>query len=219
MEHRPKHKPLAVIFLLSFVFLMSSCLGVNMNIALNQNGSGTIALEYRISRTLDALGRLDGNERWNTIPIGRADFERTVDRLPDIKLISFSSREDGKNLLISAKLEFTSLKGLLAFLDAGGRRSSFSGDARSGSMVLSLSEGAENINSGLNGLIAAVCESYTVDLSMNFPSEGSLSVTDRHGKALAAGNDIIAKGKRVSCSFPLYEIFSSGNGINVEFLW
>ena len=214
-----KKKLFTAVLLLVFVLLMSSCLGVNMDIALNQNGSGTIALEYRILKSLDALGRLDGNERWNTIPAGRADFERTIERLPDMKLLSFSSSEEKNNLLIKAKLEFANMKGLLAFLDSGGRRSSFSGDSRSGRMVLTLSEGAELNNSGLSELIAVISESYSVNISMNFPSEGSLKITDNQGRSIATGNSTVSKGRKVACSFPLYDVISSGDGINVEFIW
>ena len=213
------HRPLAAFALLFFILLLSSCLGVSMDIALNQNGSGTIALEYNISRSMDALGRLDGNERWNTIPVGKADFERTVDRLPDIKMLSFSSKEDDKNLVISSKPEFTSIAGLLAFLDASGQRSSFSGDARSGRMVFTLSEGGGNKNPELNELLAAISDSYSVDLSMSFATEAGLAVKDNQGRAINAGNRIIANGKKVSCSFPLYDILASDNGINVELVW
>ena len=211
--------PVKIIFLLLFTFLLSSCLGVNVDIVLNQNGSGTIALEYQISKSLDSLGRLDGNERWNTIPVGRADFERTLDRLPEIKLLSFSSRENEKNLIIAARMEFLSLQGLFAFLDASGRRSSLSGNAASGSIVLVLNEGTAVRGSPLDKLIADISETYSVSMSLTFPAEGSLNITDNHGNPVNLGNEFITKGKKVSFSFPLYEVLSSSEGINIEFRW
>ena len=222
-KHR---KPAAVLFLLSLVFLLSSCFGINADIVLNPNGTGTITLEYRISKSLDSLGKLDGNERWNTIPVGKADFERTLDRLPEIKLLSFSLKEDGNDIVIAAKMEFQSLRGLFAFLDASGRRVSFSGDARSGRMLLTLSEGRMNRipadkNPNLAKLMADICEGDSVRMSMTFPGEGSLAVSDSRGKPLTAipGSEIIPGGKKVSCSFPLYEVLSSAEGLNVEFRW
>ena len=214
-------KQIAGIFPLLFLVLLTSCFGVNADITLNQNGSGTITLEYHISKSLDSLGRLDGNERWNTIPVGRADFERTLDRLPEMKLLSFSSGEDGKNLIITAKMEFANPQGLLAFLDAAGRRSSFSGNARSGRMILTLNEGAGRRNDGLDRLIASISESYSVKMSMAFPGEGSLVLSNSQGKPLGTipGSEIRAEGKKVSCSFPLYEVLASAEGINVEFRW
>ena len=213
------------IFPLLFLFMLNSCLGINADIVFNRNGSGTIALEYHISKSLDSLGKTDGNERWNTIPAGRADFERTLDRLPEIKLLSFSSKEDEKNLIIAVKMEFANLQGLLSFLDASGRRSSLSGDASSGNLVLTLNEGSKNKNTGQGSppdkLIADIFESYSVRMSMTFPDEGSLNITDNQGNPLntGAGSEFNTRGKRVSFSFPLYEVLSSSEGINVVFSW
>ena len=210
-----------ILFLFLFFLLFSSCFGVNTDIILHQNGSGTIVLEYQISKMLDSLGKLDGNERWNTIPVGRADFERTLDRLPEIKLLSFSSKEDEKNLTINAKLEFATIKGLLSFLDARAVHSSFSGDANSGKMIFTLIEGSKQENFGLNQLISDVFQGYKIRMSIVFPSEGNLTITDNLGKEITnlAGSEVISKGKKVSFSFPLYEVLSANKGIKAEFCW
>ena len=197
------------------VLLLGSCFGLNMDIALNQNGSGTLSLEYRISKSLDSLGKLDGNERWNTIPVGKADFERTLSRLPDIKLLSFSSREEQKNIVISAKMSFSGIEGLFAFLDAAGKNSVFSGNAGSGRMLLKLSDGAENMNPGLLKLIEEVSASYSINIAMRFPAEGTLTVLDNKGTPLETQKH----GKTAACSFPLYKVLASDNGINVELKW
>jgi len=176
-------------------------------------------LEYHISRALDSLGKLDGNERWNTIPVGKADFERTLARIPEIKLLSFSSKEDEKNLIIDSKLEFSSFKGLLSFLDAGGRRSVYSGNGNGGSLAVTLSEGMDSKNAGLSKLIADISESYSVKMSMSFPGEGSLAIYDLEGNPINAGTELITRGKKVSCSFSLSEILFSTEGIVVVFNW
>jgi len=186
----------AGLFLIPCLLLFSSCFGVSADITLNSNGSGTITLEYHISKALDSLGRLDGNERWNTIPVGRADFERTIDRLPDMRLLSFSSREDARNTVISARMEFASINGLLAFLDASGQRSAFTGTAGSGRLVLTLSEGAQDLNPGLTQLLASISDGYSVNISMSFPG-----------------------GRRESRSFPLYDVLSSSEKMDIEFSW
>ena len=211
--------PSLAVFL--FLFFLSSCLGVSADIVLNQNGSGTITLEYQISQALDALGRLDGNERWNTIPVGRADFDRTLDRLPGMRLTSFSSRETGRNIVIRARMEFDNIDTLLSFIDAAGRRSSFSGDGNSGSLVLTLSEGAATSNQALSMLIEDIFEPYAVRISMNMPREGRLLITDNQGNFLNAipGSEINAAGRRVSFSFPLAKVLIAQEGINAEFRW
>ena len=215
-----KHKYIFA-FLFVFPFFFSSCFGVHTEIALNQNGSGTVTLEYQISKLLDSLGKLDGNERWSTIPVGKADFERTVDRLQDLKMLSFSSKENEKNVIISAKLEFSSIKGLLGFLDASGLHSSFSGDSGSGNLIFTLAEGSAAEKSGMNQLILSLSQGYSVKMSFTFPSEGKLNISDNNGKTLAGipGSEINSVGKKVSFSFPLSEVLSSKDGIKAEFIW
>ena len=209
-----------IYFLLAlFPLLLVSCLGLSLDIALNQNGSGTLVLEYRISKTLDSLGRLDGNERWNTIPAGKADFERSMERLPDMKLLSYSSKEDARDLIVTVKMEFSSIRGLLSFLDAGGRRSSFSGDGDSGSLVLTLSEGGESKNAAFSQLFADVSDGYRVKMSMSLPKEGSLAVLDRRGNSLGLGNELQTRGKNLTCSFSLSEVISAAEGISLNFSW
>ena len=205
----------------ALLFLLSSCFGLKLEINLNQNGSGTLELEYQVSKSLEALGRLDGNERWNTIPVGRADFMRSMERLPGMKLLSISSKESIKDITINAKMEFANLEALKTFLDAGGRLSSFSGNASSGKIELTLNDGNGKLNPALGQLIKEIPESYSVYIGMNFPNEGGLKVNNNQGYALAEmpGSEIKASGKKVSCSFPLSSILSSAEGIIIELVW
>jgi len=214
-------KPSSSISLIALCFTLSSCLGIGADISLNQNGSGNIALEYHISKALNALGKLDGNERWNTIPVGKADFERTMDRLPGMKLTSFSSKEDRNNLIINAKMEFENLNSLMSFIDASGLRSSFSGDAHSGRIFIVLNGAKARNNTALEKFISEISESYSVKLSMSFPNEGSVKITNNRGLSLGdvSGSIIIPSGKKVFCSLPVSSVFSASDGINVEFLW
>jgi len=214
-------RPGLVAVVIVFIFMLTSCVGVSMDITLNRDGSGTIVLEYMVSQALESLGRLDGNERWNTIPVGRADFERTLDRLPGMKLLSFSSREFGKDLATNAKMEFANLRALMAFLDAGGLRSSLQGDAASGRITMTLSEGNGINNVGLDKLIADISATYFVRMSMTFPTVGSLNLTDAKGLTIQAlpESHIRTRGEQVSFDIPLYEVLSSTEGINVEFNW
>ena len=217
-----KTKYIARFFtLISFSLLFCSCLGLNIDIALNNNGGGIVSLEYRISQYLETLGKLDGNEMWNTIPAGRADFERTLDRLPEMKLLSFSSREDEKDTVISARIEFQNINSLLAFLDAEGSRSSFSGDGRSGRIGFILSEGSSMRDEVFFELIRDISASYTVAFNMSFPGEGNLTLNDSQGRTLTDIPGLVLRpsGRNVSVTLPLYEILSSTEGINLEFSW
>ena len=198
--------------------LLTSCFGINMDITLNRNGSGTISIDYQTNKSLDALGRLDGNERWNTIPVGRADFERTLERLPDMKLISHSSREDERNLNVSVRMEFSSIEGLLSFLDAHGQKSSFTGNVSSGRLLFTLNDGTENINPALESLLSDISRGYFANMGMTFPSAGNLNITDKDGNSVHNDN-ILRRGRSVSANFPLFDVLSAKNGLYLDFSW
>ena len=203
-----------IIFLL-IVLMLSSCFGISANIVLNQNGSGSINLEYQISKSLDSIGRLDGNQRWNTIPVGRSDFERTLSRLQDIRLLSFSDREDENNIYFYVRLEFSNMQGLLSFLDAYGQLSIYSEINTTKSLTLILSPGSEISNPLLLHLLSDISYGYYINIEMNFPGEGSLTVNDGLGNIIKP----LSRGRNLSASIPLFDVLSSSNGINLEFNW
>ena len=215
-----KHKQTSIVFLLLFSIFLNSCLGISMDITMNKNGSGIIAIEYKVSRTLETLGRLDGNEKWNTVPVGKADIERTIERLPGVRLISFNSREDKTDMITDIKMEFSTPSDLMAFLDAPGRISAISGDGNSGKLFLRLSDSEAIKNPGLKDLIEDISKNYAVRIGMTFHDQGQLSLSDNFGNDITIpGSEIVSMGKTVSFSIPLYEILSSTDGICAEFKW
>ncbi|MDR1058410.1 MAG: hypothetical protein LBL43_02575, partial [Treponema sp.] len=154
-----------------FLLTLCSCIGVNSDVFLKPDGSGTITLEYRISRILEGLGRQDGNERWLTIPVGKADFERTLERLPGIKMLSFSSREEGPDLVVMVKMEFKNMEALLRFFDSTGNRAVCTLEGGVNRLVLTLAEAKKrNGNRELDELFSRIAAPYGVRLAFTLPS-------------------------------------------------
>jgi hypothetical protein len=212
------------ILVLPFLLLLSlsSCLGVNADIVLNPDNSGTVNLEYRISHVFESLGKQDGNERWLPLPVGKADFERTIARLngtegrgssPAMKMLSFSSRDDGTDIIITVKLEFKNMDALLKFLDAAGEKAVFVRENASSRLTLTLSEGGGGGNKDLEALFAKVSAGYFVNISLNLPHEGVLNAPSLEG------GEIQDRGKKLSCTLPLSGILASKEAMKLEFIW
>jgi len=150
--------------------LMNSCLGVAADITIRADGSGTIVLEYRVSQMLESLGRLDGNENWPAIPVGKVDFERSLARIPGLRLSSFSAKDvphsssgGGRDLLTKVALEFKDTAALLAFLDSAGSHASLTQENR-------------NLPQAVNVLRLVLLESSDVPVNSDrppFPAAGS----------------------------------------------
>jgi hypothetical protein len=217
MKHRNYFRLLHGAAVFALLLCLGSCLAVSADIALNADGSGTLALEYRMSLQLKTLGEQDGNERWYPLPAGRADFERTLQRLPGLKLLSFSSKEDGKDLTVAVNLRFSDPGALTAFLDAFGEGALYT----PGRLLLTLYEGGGTGNKELESLFAEISSGYPVKIRLSLPEDGTLTVLDRSGGPASPvkGAGIEAKGKALSFSAPLAEIFSARNGLSLDFRW
>jgi hypothetical protein len=198
----------------SVVMLLSSCIGVNADMVLRANGSGTIALEYRVSRFLENLGKLDGNENWPLIPVGRADFERTAQRIDGLKLVSFAAKEAEPDIVYTVKLEFATLDALVRFLDATGNRATLTREAGKTHLSLALTDGAQSIDPDLLSLFTGVSQPYSIALSLSAPNNAALSVSSD-----LAGASIVPSGRKVSFSAPLPALLNQSAGTTVDILW
>jgi hypothetical protein len=217
MKYRNYLRFLHAAAVFALLVCLSSCLAVKADIALNADGSGTLSMEYRMSLRLKTLGEQDGNERWYPLPAGRADFERTLQRLPGLKLLSFSAKEDEKDLTVTASLSFAGPSALTAFLDAYGEGAVYT----PGRLLLTLREGGGTGNRELESLLAEISSGYPVEIRLSLPGEGTLAVLDRSGGPASPVQEagIEAKGKSLSFSAPLAEILSARNGLSLDFRW
>jgi hypothetical protein len=186
--HKNFQKKVSIIALLGILVLsLSSCLGVNSNVTIRQNGSGTIQLEYRLSRMFEALGKLDGNEKQLPLPVSRTDFERTISRVPGLQLTSYATSQDQKDILVKAELSFANLDALTGFLDASGQSVRLANEGGNRAMGLVLVRGIKNVDKDLENLVRTVFAGYTIDMRFNLPSTPTVSTVGKIGQAAVTG--------------------------------
>jgi hypothetical protein len=102
---------------------LSSCIGIQSQIRLERDGSGTLQLSYRICQFLREDGDLP-------LPVSREDFQRAVAQAPGLRLEALSQREDERDLIIEARLAFDRVESLnalgprlgLSYTEQGGNR-------------------------------------------------------------------------------------------------
>ena len=209
--------------LLCAVLVLSSCAGVSMEVVVRPDGSGTIALEYRLARELESLGKLDGNENWPTVPVGKADFERSVARIDGLSLRSFREKSAAAEVVYEARLEFAGLEALARFLDDTGRSASLSREGGENRLVLSFNNAAGLVEAdpALLDLVASVFEGYALDFGITLPGPPGLRVVDRLGAPLEdppAGTALL-QGNRVSFSAPMADLLAAREPARLEIVW
>ena len=210
----------SILFLTLFLPVFNSCIGLSMDIQMRGNGSGRINAEYRISSMAETIGRLDGNENWPIIPVGRADFERSIARIDGMRLVSFSSRESSQEVVYNVTLEFENTEALIKFLDPLGTRTSLS----AGRLDIIIKENDQpEIDSSLLELARQVFTGYRFALSFSADSGGnsSMTVTDGAGREITSLPDaqIIQSGRKVSLSMDMAQLISLTSGLGVSFRW
>jgi hypothetical protein len=230
-------KHFAWCLVIAFFVLMNSCLGASADISMRADGSGRISLEYRGSQMLESLGRLDGNERWQTIPVGKAGFERSLARIADLSLRSFSSKEapsansrlGGKDLVTKVSLEFKSTAALLAFwgsgaAGSGGAGASIAASGRTASLIqrdgknvlriVLLDPLSDSIDGDLLSLLKEISAGYEISFSMSAPQNAVLSLNPSVSSAR-----ITAQGKKVSVALSMGDLLELNDGLAVEISW
>ena len=212
------------VFLILFCALFCACIGISMDITIRPDGSGSMVLEYKVSRLAESLGKLDGNERWNTIPVGRADFERSMARLPRLSLASFSSSDNGTDVITRAEITYKNPEDILAFLEPSkdGGRASFKKENGKNSLFLLIAEANQNISADAVSLANHAFSGYSLNFSLNVPGTAALAVTDAAGVKISnppKSIQIIPQGKKVSVTMDTAELFNLTDGLGLEFSW
>jgi hypothetical protein len=213
-----KKRSLKVLFPLLFLITLNSCIGLSMDIQMRRDGSGRIVMEYRISNMAEYIGRLDGNENWPILPVGRADWERSLARMPGLSLVSFSSNQRAQDTVNNVTLEYDNAQALVKFLDPSGERSS-SGPGRID--IVFHKSGSPGIDASLLDLARQVSAGYKFELSFSAEENSRLTVTDGEGKEIPppSSAEVVQSGRKVSMSIGIMDIITRADGLGASINW
>ncbi|MDR0784774.1 MAG: hypothetical protein LBE74_02680 [Treponema sp.] len=202
------------------VLCLSGCVGVSADITVKPDGSGALTLEYRVSESLDGLGKLDGNETRPPIPVSKMDFERSVKRIDGLQLASFSTNikkngaAQGAHVVTTVKLRFSTLDALVHFLSGTGQRAVYSQEGGINKLSMVLWEKWE-IDPDLSSLAAAVSEDYYFSLRFSVPKGAAqFRIVDAEGRNLNLG---VVGVDRVT--IPTSALIAEKNGVQMEIIW
>jgi hypothetical protein len=208
---------------LPLVFFFCSCIGVSADITIRKNGSGFITLEYRVSGELESMGRLDGNTRWPPVPVGRADFERTVARIPFMRISSFSSKKRDGDQIYRVKLHFGDTGALLKFFDALGTGASLTRENGRNLLALDFGGGEGPVESALAEFAAKTLAGYSLSLRFDTGADGELFLVDRNGEIRETGSLpegwIMQGGRKMVFSMPMGDLIAGSEAMRLRVRW
>lgn len=190
------------------VLLLASCVGISAEVEVRADGSGTLGLEYRVSRLVEAMGKTAGAPLL-PFPIGRAEFERFLSASSGIALASYESRSDETDLNSKASLSFADIGALSRFLESTGRRASVSENGGRRTLNLRISEGGGPLDPELKRLVDSVFKGYSLSLRFRFPSVPTV----------AGGGSADAAARTALYSAQIADILSSEKPIEWSITW
>ncbi|MCL2229482.1 MAG: hypothetical protein FWC01_00135 [Treponema sp.] len=209
-----------LVLLPAIAILLNSCLGVSLSIHLNRDGSGRLAMEYRISRTLMEMGQLDGNEAQAIIPAMRGEMESLAGGVPGARLASFSSRETAQDIIISANIEFANTDALAALLTtSSGENISISNNGQSGNIIMTVTNESEDYDADMMKLMRSAFDGYNFTISLDSYAPSSVSVSNREGASVSPSSASISQGRRSAFTMSMLELLEQSNGIRLNFSW
>jgi hypothetical protein len=166
-----KKRSVLLSLLVAACLLLGACFGVKADTVVRGDGSGTIAIEYRVSEYFLTLGAQEGNEAAPALPVGKQDFQDAADEIDGLKLTGYSRKKDGEDVLYSITLEFTRFGALAEFMssqDAG----YFDYTEKDGRRVVTIvfAPDAARLDDGAEEMLPVIFEGYTYDFKISFPS-------------------------------------------------
>ena len=112
MKGKRKNRYPAIVFLVLSTLLLSSCLDIEAIISVNDNGSGTLRMNYSVSAFAVNLGRIESEQKLLALPLLQQDFERAVQQIDGLILQSYEIMETEKSTDISVALSFSNIESL-----------------------------------------------------------------------------------------------------------
>ncbi len=159
------------VLLTAALLILSSCIAVDSRLTLQDDGSGTLALTYRVSQLVADLGLSSTGGTVVPLPLSRADFDRAVESSKGkVRVTRFDRSENEKDITISVQLAFDSFDALArldAFRDAGLKLAS-DGTARTFTQVVARAP-AQPVSDSTLQMFDALFSDYTLSFVLNVP--------------------------------------------------
>jgi len=158
--------PVLIVFTLS----LYSCLGIDETITINGDNSGSIVYTYTIAKEIKDLGSFGEMKKALPLPVLEDDFQMICKDKKGLRLASYSSKENEKNIIIRAEVAFSSLAALdaLSLPDDPIMKSEITGKGTSLTLVIPAASNTEVTDDSLS-MAQEISKGYDIVLVVKTP--------------------------------------------------
>ena len=217
MAHNVRHRLFTKYALALIPLFLLSCIGASSDIKINSDGSGTITQVYRISHELQNMGKTGGTEEMYPLPVGREDLEKTAERIPGLRLTSYSSNQNEKDIIINAGFAFDSPEALAALMENGNQQFKIDVQAKKISIHFPAGEDGE---AAFKNMMVMALTGYNFAISFTVPGTAKASWFDGNGKSvLQYPGTFSVRNGTVEYTVPMGDLIYLNNPLNLEINW
>jgi hypothetical protein len=183
-----------ILLLVITSLLLFGCLGATTHIAIKDDGSGSLAISYRVSKLVAYIGAESEDEKHIILPIREADLLSITDSIEDVDLTRHTIRDDDTDILVDATFEFASLEGLVAlFTQIDGPVLSFRTEAETTTLSVVIYEGLEKgVDDNVEQMITSFFSDYELTWELSVPSTVvSVNVGETNGSTASYNHNTV----------------------------
>jgi hypothetical protein len=189
-----------------FSSLFTSCIGLTQTLVLNSDGTGTIVYKFTVARSLEDMGKEDGNEDEPPVPLGYDDLMNAVARSEGLTLESYSDSFTDRDHIYEFVVSFDSLDAL--------EEMGWNYDLQNRRLEINIQGGEMETEQ------AALFDGY--DFSFNCVLPGTVSVrflddSGRETKTFPGTCEV--KGSSFNYSIPMRELAANEEDYTLEVNW
>jgi hypothetical protein len=184
-----------ILVILVLCISLASCINIESEISLNNDGSGIITLMYRISPLVKELGRMGDEVKPCPLPIYKEDFEILLSLYPGLSLKSHSVKEIDGESFVKAVLSFQNVDALTPFGGSGDDSFFFQ---KSGDFMVFRQDlpfgGEEELDDNTMAMLTEYCSGYYFVYTIHAPGkivEHTLGEISKNKKDLTYKTGII----------------------------
>lgn len=198
-----------ITLIVPVLFLLSSCLGIESRMVMNRDGSGTLTLNYKISRMIKDMELQNGEGGMLPLPVSEEDFRRTAERTQGVRLLSVKQSEDEENISIEARLEFDAVEALNGLSAPGQMQLSYEAAGGTQKLRQVLSAAAGEVTPETVEMLETLFAGY--ELSFLIETQTPIK---RHSLGVLSED-----GKQLTYGVTIPELYSSRQDILLEVEW
>lgn len=109
------------LFFFFTALLLTSCLTVNSELELKNNGSGTLKMSYTLDKSLNGISNLDSEEDIVPLNLSEDYINGIVNLRDDISYRDYNISEDELNYIVDVTFDFDTIDGLNSMLPEDNR--------------------------------------------------------------------------------------------------